>query len=86
MTDLKKTNLPIPWDYALITDALSREEVDRLVTCSPKYPDKTLVMIAHDVPTGTIEVAEKHKKLRQWANQHGLVHRYGEGVRRGDVS
>lgn len=68
------------WDRALITDNLSDAEVDLLITAIPTCPEKVMVVIDHDTPAGTVAVAAKQRKLRDFAEAHGLSFHYGQGI------
>ena len=71
-------NKKIP--YCLITDNLTDEAADRLSEIAPKYPDHVIVALDHNTPCGTVAVAEKHKKLIDYARKYKTVLYYGQGI------
>ena len=71
-------NSKIP--YCLITDILSDEQADRLADIAPRYPDHVIVAMDHNTPCGTVAVAEKQKKLIEYARRFGTVFYYGQGI------
>lgn len=62
----------IPYDVALISDAVSDEFVHQLVQTEIKNPEKVIVTIDHDVPNSTIAVGAKQRMLIEWAVTQGI--------------
>ena len=81
MTELlNKLQGTLPWDRALITDSLSDEDVDILVSATPACPEKVMVTIDHNVPSGTVAVAARQRKLLDFARSNSLPFQYGQGI------
>ena len=61
----------VAWDRLLLTDGLPPEAVDRLTALTPAAPERVWVVLDHDAPAGTVAVAEKQKKLQDFARRTG---------------
>ena len=66
--------------YCLITDILSEEQITRLEGVTPKYPERVIIAMDHNTPCGTVAVAERQKRLMDYARAHGTVFYYGQGI------
>ncbi|MFV0618274.1 MAG: aconitase family protein [Megasphaera sp.] len=62
----------IPYDTALISDAVSDAFVQQLVQTEIKNPEKLIVTIDHDVPNSTVAVGAKQRMLIDWAVEQGI--------------
>lgn len=66
--------------FVLITDVLTDAQVDAVVATVPANPDKVIIAIDHDTPSGTVAVANKQKKLIQFAKEYQTKFYYGRGI------
>ena len=70
----------VAWDRLLLTDGLPPEAVDRLTALTPAAPERVWVVLDHDAPAGTVAVAEKQKKLQDFARRTGARFFSGRGI------
>ena len=70
----------VAWDRIILTDALTDEDVDLLTTVRPIHPERISVIVDHDTPSGTVAVAGKQRKLREFARRNGLAYQYDTGI------
>ncbi len=66
--------------FCMITDGYSNEEIDALTACTPAIPENVIVTVDHDTPSGTVAVAEKQKKIINYAKEQKTPFYYGRGI------
>lgn len=71
---------PLSWDLALVTDSLDDAGVETVTAARVLDPARVLVAVDHDTPAGTVAVAERQRKLLEFARGQGLPFRYGQGI------
>ncbi|MCH4178737.1 MAG: aconitase family protein [Megasphaera sp.] len=67
-------------DWCLLTDSISEMDLDILVQAKVKNPSAVLVTVDHDTPSGTVAVAHKQKRIRDFAKKWQMPYRYGAGI------
>lgn len=77
---LKNQNKTIK-PYCIITDAASFEELEEIIRVNPVNKEKLIIAIDHDTPSGTVEVASKHKLLINYGKEYDIKNfTYGKGI------
>ncbi len=76
----EKVSTPIKPDILLITDNLSPQETDIIIQANVADARRVRVIIDHDTPSGTVAVAEKQKKLQNFAKNWNISYTYGQGI------
>lgn len=66
--------------YVILHDGMSTDQVRKVTAGKPACPEKVIVVVDHDAPSGTVEVAQKHKILIEYARDNGTRFYYGRGI------